>query len=264
MPFIWAKLPEVPADHLSCIIMKRKICWCNMPTVCYNRWHACNSVGSCYTSAIHNHSDQTDIEAVVAASCRWHEHNTREVLQYVITCHNTYVIFRQVLRQVLVLHHMHVAVLWLYVKPQNPGCSLAPSSTQRKVSTFYPRVPKSKRWASHLTTKRPRWEKNRLRRETVARPEFTWFTYQENVEKRGRTSEATFVRFLRQDSVLQNLATIACLPKIFDALAQTIHSRRVNLMACNKTFCYGLAHWKSSCWLVKWGTCKWKISNQWF
>ena len=46
----------------------------------------------------------------------------------------------------------------------------------------YPRVRKSNRWGSRLTTERPRWEKIRLRRETVARPEFTWFTYQDNVE----------------------------------------------------------------------------------
>ena len=40
----------------------------------------------------------------------------------------------------------------------------------------------------------------------LARPEYTWFTYQDNVENRDRASEATFVRFLRQDNVLQNLA----------------------------------------------------------
>ena len=49
-------------------------------------------------------------------------------------------------------------------------------------------------------------KKNRLRRETVPRPLVTWFTYQDNVENRGRASEAMFVRFLRQDNVLQNLA----------------------------------------------------------
>ena len=130
----------------------------------------------------------------------------REVLQYVITCQNTYVICHRALRQVLVLQHF--AALWLDVKPKYPGCGLAPSSKQRKVCASHPRVPKSKRWGSRLTTKRPRWEKNRLRRETVARPLVTWFTYQDNVENRGRASEATFVRFLRQDNVLQNLSRL--------------------------------------------------------
>ena len=54
-------------------------------------------------------------------------------------------------------------------------------------------------------------KKDRLRRDIVARPEFTWFTYQDNVENRGRASEATFVglRFLHQDNVLQNLANVS-------------------------------------------------------
>ena len=67
----------------------------------------------------------------------------RAVLQYVITCQNTYVICRQALRQVLVLQHF--AALWLDVKAENPGCGLAPSSKQRKVCASHPRVPKSKR-----------------------------------------------------------------------------------------------------------------------
>ena len=88
--------------------------------------------------------------------------NIREVLQYVITCQNTYVICRQALLQVLVWQH--VAALWLDVKPRNPGCGLAPSSKRRKVCTSHSRVPKSKRWEPRLTTKRPMWEQNRLRR----------------------------------------------------------------------------------------------------
>ena len=72
----------------------------------------------------------------------------REVLQYVITCQNTYVICHRALRQVLVLQHF--AALWLDVKPKYPGCGLAPSSKQRKVCAFHPRVPKSKRWVSWL------------------------------------------------------------------------------------------------------------------
>ena len=67
----------------------------------------------------------------------------REVLQYVITCHNTYVICHRALRQVLVLQHF--AALWLDVKPKYPGCGLAPSSKQRKVCASHPRAPKSKR-----------------------------------------------------------------------------------------------------------------------
>ena len=70
-------------------------------------------------------------------------HDIREVLQYVITCQNTYVICRRALRQVLVLQHF--AALWLDVKAENPGCGLAPSSKQRKVCASHPRVPKSKR-----------------------------------------------------------------------------------------------------------------------
>ena len=101
-----------------------------------------------------------------------------------------------------------VAAFWLDVKPKEPVCGLAPSSKQRKVCASLPRVPKSKRWGSRLTTKRPRWEKNRLRRETVARALVTWFTYQDNVENWGRASEATFVRLLRQDKVLQNLTIV--------------------------------------------------------
>ena len=94
--------------------------------------------------------------------------------------------------------------------PNTPGAGLAPTYTskQRKVCASHPRVPKSKRWGSRLTTKWPRWEKNRLRRETVARPLVTWFTYQDNVENRDHASEATFVRFLREDNVLQNLAIV--------------------------------------------------------
>ena len=130
----------------------------------------------------------------------------REVLQYMITCQNTYVICRQALRQVLVLQR--VAALWLDVKPKNSGCGLAPSSKQRKVCPSHPSMPKSKRWGSHLTTKRPRWEKILLRWVIVARPELEWFTYQDNVESRDRTSAATLVRFLHQDNVLQNLANV--------------------------------------------------------
>ena len=78
---------------------------------------------------------------------RYANPDNREVLQYVITCQNTYVICRQALRQVLVLQHF--AALWLDVKAENPGCGLAiilaPSSKQRKVCASHPRVPKSKR-----------------------------------------------------------------------------------------------------------------------
>ena len=38
--------------------------------------------------------------------------------------------------------------------------------------------------------------------------EFTWFTYQDNIENQGRASEATFVQFLCQHNVLQNLAPV--------------------------------------------------------
>ena len=56
----------------------------------------------------------------------------REVLQYVITCQNTYVICRQAQRQVLILQHFYLqAALWLDVKAENPGCGLAPSRMSR-------------------------------------------------------------------------------------------------------------------------------------
>ena len=60
--------------------------------------------------------------------------------------------------------------------------------------------------SDHITTKVRK--KKSATRETVVRPEFTWFTYQDKVQNRGRASEATFVQFLRQDNVLQNLAII--------------------------------------------------------
>ena len=127
----------------------------------------------------------------------------------------------QPLRQVLVLQHF--AALWLGVRPENPGCGLAPSFKQRKVCASHPRVPKSKRWGSRLTTKRPRWEKIWLRRETVARPELTWFTVEDSIENRGRAPETTFVRFLRRDIILQNLAILYLERKKQLILAVTKH-----------------------------------------
>ena len=46
----------------------------------------------------------------------------REVLQYVITCQNTYVICRQPLRQVLVLQHLALrfGLTW---NPNTPGAA---------------------------------------------------------------------------------------------------------------------------------------------
>ena len=123
-----------------------------------------------------------------------------------ITCQNTYVICRQALRRALVLQHF--AALWLDVKAENPGCGLS-NFLQTKKSVRFPspcaQIEKARVTPNHKTTK---VRKNRLRRETVVRPEFTWFTYQDNVEDRGRASEMTFVRFLRQDNVLQNLAIV--------------------------------------------------------
>ena len=59
----------------------------------------------------------------------------REVLQYVITCQNTYVICRQALRQVLVLQHF--AALWLDVKPKTPRVRIS-TFLQTKKSVRFP------------------------------------------------------------------------------------------------------------------------------
>ena len=130
-----------------------------------------------------------------------------EVLQYMIMCQNTYVICRLALRKVSVLQH--VAALWLDVKAKNPGCGLSTFLKTKKKSVRFPspcaQIEKARVTPNHKTTK---VRKNRLRRETVARLEFTWLTYQDNVENPGRASEATFVRFLCQDNALQNLAIV--------------------------------------------------------
>ena len=114
-------------------------------------------------------------------------------------------ICRQALRQVLVLQHF--AALWLDVKAESPGCGC--TFLRKKKSVHFPScVHKLKRQESRLTAKTTKARKNWLRRETVSRPEFTWLTYQDHEENRGRASAETFVRFLRQDNVLQNLAII--------------------------------------------------------
>ena len=142
-----------------------------------------------------------------------------------ITCQNTYVICHRALRQVLVLQH--VAALWIDVKPKNPGGGIAPSSKQRKVCASHPSVPQIEkvRVTPIANHKRTKVRKNRQRRETVARPLVTWITYQDNVENRGRASEATFVRFLRQDNVLQNLSIVAVEPVLLPLSGEVFSAR---------------------------------------
>ena len=100
----------------------------------------------------------------------------------------------------------HFAALWLDVKAENPVCGLS-TFLQTMKSVRFPspcaQIEKARVTPNHNTAK---VRKNWLRPETVARPEFTWLTYQDNVENRGRASEATLVWFLCQDNVLQNLA----------------------------------------------------------
>ena len=78
----------------------------------------------------------------------------REVLQYVITCQNTYVICRQALRQVLVLQHF--AVLWLDVKAENPRVRIS-TFLQTKKSVRFPspcaQIEKVRVTPDHKTTK---------------------------------------------------------------------------------------------------------------
>ena len=84
----------------------------------------------------------------------------------------------------------------------------------------------------------------------------TWFTYQDNVENRGRASEATSVRFLRQENVLQNL------PNVCDNLLQLANARTVTLhphyfltlhphscLYISESFFFPLSH---SYWLWHW------------
>ena len=91
---------------------------------------------------------------------------------------------------------------------QKPRVQLS-TVLQTKKSVRFPspcsQIEKVRVTPNHKTTK---VRKKRLYRETVARPLVTWFTYQDNVENRDRASEATFVRFLCQDNVLQSLASI--------------------------------------------------------
>ena len=103
----------------------------------------------------------------------------REILQYVITCQNTYVLCRQAQRKVLVL--LHFAALWLDVKAKNRGCGLS-TFLQTTKSLRFPspcsKIEKARVTPNHKTAK---VKKNWLRRKTVARPGFTWLTYQDTV-----------------------------------------------------------------------------------
>ena len=68
-------------------------------------------------------------------------------------------------------------------------------------------------------------KKNRLRRETAASPSLRG-PYQDNVENRGRFSEATSVRFLRQGTVLQNLPIGDSRRGAFQGLCVVVDSAR--------------------------------------
>ena len=101
---------------------------------------------------------------------------------------------------------LRIGLTWNRKTP-DAATHLPPRKGNHAVS--HPCMPKSIRWEPRLTTKRPRWENtNRSRRETAAKSEFTWFTYQYNVENGAVPRWATFVRFLSQSNILQNLTIV--------------------------------------------------------
>ena len=92
--------------------------------------------------------------------------------------------------------------------PKIPGAAQHLPPREDNCAFSHSWMPKSKMREPRLT-RNNKGEKNLLRWETAVRPEPTWFTYQDNVENRGRALLATFERFLSQDDVQKNPASIS-------------------------------------------------------